>query len=192
MKRHILLNPFAHFAEIQLVAAGLLATAVGSFLGWQCNTRFDGVLDLHFVSQTTPWQPLLDNGINLLCLVIPLYLVGRSINSKTRLIDLVSTALVARIPYYVLPLTNTGGFMHLASMNLVENATKGAPIGLGAVAANIAFAALAIVATVVFIYWLFQGFQTATNSKKNLHKWIFGGCIVLSEVISKLLILSVN
>jgi len=124
MKRHILLNPFAHFAEIQLVAAGLLATAVGSFLGWQCNTRFDGVLDLHFVSQTTPWQPLLDNGINLLCLVIPLYLVGRSINSKTRLIDLVSTALVARIPYYVLPLTNTGGFMHLASMNLVEMPQK--------------------------------------------------------------------
>lgn len=192
MRRSVLLNPFAYFTEKQLVSGGLLATVIGSLLGWWCNTRFDGVLDLHFVPQVTSWQPLLDNGINLLCLVLPLYVFGITINKKTRLIDLLSAALVARIPYYVLPLANIGGFMHRASMDLVANATTGASIGWVALATNIAFVSLAILATVVFAYWLFQGFRTATNSKKNLHKWIFGGCILVGEVISKLFIYFVN
>ncbi|SFC30457.1 hypothetical protein SAMN05421747_10819 [Parapedobacter composti] len=100
--------------------------------------------------------------------------------------------LVARIPFYVLPLANIGGYMHEAADRLVTSAMDGGPMGAGPIGATIAFFALAVSAMVIFIFWLFQGFKTATNSKKAVHKWIFGGCIVLSEVISKMMLVLIS
>ncbi|MBK1442391.1 hypothetical protein JHJ32_20500 [Parapedobacter sp. ISTM3] len=192
MQQRALVNPFAYYAEKRLVVVGLAATAIGSVLGWLFNARFDGVLDLHFVQQLRVWQPLLDNGINILSLTLPLYLFGLSINGKTRLIDVVAAVLVARIPFYVLPLANIGGYMYGAANQLVTGTMEGTPVGMGTIAANIAFFAAAVSAMAVFVFWLFQGFKTATNSKKAAHKWIFGACIVLSEVISKMMLVLVS
>lgn len=181
-------NPFAYYPAGQLVGIGLVALFIGSLTGWRGAARYDGVLDLHFGPTVGTWQPLLDNLVNIGSLFIPLAVFGFTINRKTRFIDILSTVLVARIPYYVLPLFNVSGFVYQSSNKLIASTQHGAPINGGVIITNIVFISLAISATVLFILWLFRGFQTATNSKKTGHRWIFAGCILLAEVISKLCI----
>jgi len=179
-------NPFAYYSEWQLIGMGLLALLAGSITGWLGDARYDGVLDLHVGSGVQIWRPFLDNLVNIGSLFAPLYIFGLAINRKTRLIDILSTVLVARIPYYGLPLLNVSGLVYQSSSKLVANSMNGSPIDGGTIAVNIVFAALAITAAALFILWLFRGFQTATNSKRTGHRWIFAGCILLAEVISKL------
>lgn len=185
-------NPFTYYPEWQLIGMGLATLLAGSLIGWWGDARYDGVLDLHFGTGVEIWQPLLDNVINICSLFVPLYVFGLFINRKTRLVDILSTVLVARIPYYGLPLINVSGFMYRSSGKLLASAMNGASIDGGTLIANIVFFALAIAAMVIFILWLFKGFQTATNSKKTGHRWVFAGCILLAEVISKLWITLLN
>ena len=181
-------NPFAYYPAWKLVGIGLIALLAGSLTGWYGAARYDGVLDLHFGPSVGTWQPLLDNLVNIGSLFMPLAVFGFTINRKTRFIDILSTVLMARIPYYVLPLFNVSGYVYRSSTKLIAGTQHGAPIDGDVIIANIVFISLAITATVLFILWLFSGFQTATNCKKTAHRWIFAGCILLAEVISKLCI----
>ena len=100
----ILFRPFERYSEKTLVIVGVAFTLIGSLLGAVFQGRFDGVLDMHFVPSTSFYQVLIDNVINIFCLVLFLFLSAKYINNKTRLIDILTAAMVARIPYYFMVL----------------------------------------------------------------------------------------
>ena len=97
----VLFNPFEKFSASKLLVFGIIATLIGSYLGYVFNGRFDGVIDLHFNEETTLVQPFVDNAVNILCLSLSLFVVGRIINKKTRFIDVLIPAMIARIPFGV-------------------------------------------------------------------------------------------
>jgi|SRR5690606_10020637 hypothetical protein len=191
MRRRIV-DPFAYYTERQLIAAGGASILIGSLLAWWFGVRYDGVIDLHFGAQVRPWQPLFDNIVNVGSLFIPLAAFGLSVNNRMRLVDVFAAVLVARIPYAVLPLMNIDGLVHKSSVQLLAYARAGGSIGAGAIVLNMVLFAVTLAATVILVYWLFQGFKTATNSKKVWHKWAFGGCMLAGEVISKIMISTIN
>src|SRR5690625_4846953 len=110
----ILFRPFERYSEKTLVIVGVAFTLIGSLLGAAFQGRFDGVLDMHFVPSTSFYQVLIDNAINIFCLVLFLFLSAKYINNKTRLIDILTAAMVARIPYYFMVFGNINNTMSKA------------------------------------------------------------------------------
>ena len=73
----LLFNPFERYSEKQLVFIGITSTIIGSLMAIFFNARFDGILDLHFVEKIKIHEPIIDLLIDLFCLVLILFLIGR-------------------------------------------------------------------------------------------------------------------
>ena len=187
-------NPFEIFSENQLLIFGILFLVIGSFLGFLFNGRFDGVLDLHFVEFADFYEVLLDNLINTMVLTILLFLLGLFINPKTRIIDLLNTALIARIPFYILPFFNINNYMNRitdAMMDLVASNNLEAIAVTDTIFMAI-FGILALATMVWFAILLWNGFKIATNAKGIKTIVLFIVIVLLAEIASKHLILQFN
>lgn len=189
-----LYNPFEIFSEKQLLISGIIILILGSYIGFLFNGRFDGVVDLHFMENVTLSNVLIDNLINTVLLSVFLFLLGLFINSKTRIIDILNTSLIARIPFYMLPFFNTNnkmietteGLLEMATSNNMESLT---PIDLFFV---VVFGILALLTLIWFSILLWNGFKVATNAKGTKAVVFFITVVLLAEIVSKYLILQFN
>lgn len=191
----ILINPFEKLQENQLLSIGIFVMLIGSFIGGTLNARFDGFLDLHFTHHTNFAAVILDNLINTTTSIIILFGLGKHINSKTRLIDIITTILIARIPFYILPIFNISGDIIQASdlvIALSQNQISIEDIPQFTFVFFIVFAIFTLMAIVWVITLLYNGFKTACNTKTTTHIIMFAAGVLLSEVISKTLIILFN
>lgn len=187
----LLFKPFERYQESHLLVIGIGALLVGSVLGALFGARFDGVLDLHFGKDVSFYTVLLDNVINVICLFTPLFILGKFINSHTRLIDIFNTVLVARIPYMVLPLSNINNFIVNSTSELVELAQNPdliTEISTSTYVVITVFGLISLGAMVWMIALLFNGFKVAVNLKNKMHIVWFGLSILLAEILSKIII----
>ncbi len=181
---------FERVADKKLLTIGLISLLIGSLIAINTNARFDGVLDMHLVEKVSQIQPFLDNIINTIILGILLFALGKYINSKTRFIDILNTAFICRIPFYILPLFNINHLLFDTTENLLKNisnpdivvASIQAPATLLLI---IAFGIVSILAFILFGYLLYKGFKTATNFKKAAHIISLVAVVILAEIISK-------
>jgi hypothetical protein len=186
----LLFKPFEKYSEKTLLLVGVFFTLLGSFFGYVFNVRFDGILDVHIVPNTLFYQALLDNLINIFCLVLFLYISTTYINKKTRGIDILNTALVARAPIYLLPFFNINGVIEKASEDVIQFAN---PELIGQISSSnlciiIVFGITAILFLVWYISLLFNGFKVASNAKGKTPIILFIISLLLAEVLSKFLI----
>lgn len=186
----ILFNPFQKYSENILIVVGITVTLLGSFLGFVFSVRFDGVLDLHFVSETLLWQPLSDNIINIICLSLFLLVLSKYINKKTRVIDIFIVAALARWPYYVLTLFNINGLMKQSTETIMQSIAPGEVpnIPSGTLITILIFSIFSLTFLVWYIALLFNGFKVSSNAKGTLPVVLFVVCIILAEIVSKFLI----
>lgn len=193
MDKKILWNPFEHCRESTLLVFGVIITIAGSLVATICNARYDGVLDMHLVPDATLLQPLLDNVINIVALLVTLFGLGKIVNGKTRLIDILIAAMVARTPLYLLPLFNIGGMQSEYLDEVMEKAlTNPTDISGEALTVITLFGLLALLIIIYYLLFLWKGFKVATNSKKGYHIALFIVCVLLAEVLSKYIIVSLN
>ncbi|MFV5698451.1 hypothetical protein ACM55H_08790 [Flavobacterium sp. ZT3R17] len=188
----LLFNPFEKYSERILIIVGLAFTVIGGYLGFVFNARFDGVIDLHFVEKVPLYQPILEIGINILCTTILLFIVGKIINPKTRIIDVFLTSMIARIPYYIVTFFNANNKAYTISqgiLNLVKS-TKTNTLSSTDIL-HLLLMSFAIIASLIwFITLLFNGFKTAVNAKETKHILLFTAAIVVAEIISKIAIIN--
>lgn len=187
MNRQIFINPYEHFSERKLLLFGVSITLVGSLIAFLFNGRFDGVIDMHTAGFVKFYQPFMDNCINIVCLMIALYPLGWFLNRKTRIIDVLNAVLISRIPFYLLPLFNFNNNLHRNGEEMLSSVTDGVKPEFGQVFAVLVFTAVAISALILFVWWLYTGFRTATNCKKVIHKFLFAACIIFAEIVSKII-----
>lgn len=185
-------NPFEKYEETKLLIVGLLITVVGSFLGYLFQGRFDGVLDLHFLPSTTLFQPLIDNLINTLSLFSVLFILGKYINSKTRVIDILTPVLIARTPFYLLTFSNyKNSISDVSEKVLASVSDQQIPADLNLETADIMILSLFTLLSLLFLVWfvvlLFNGFKVATNSRGIKNKLLFAAAILLAELLSKII-----
>ncbi len=191
----LLFKPFERYQESHLLSVGIMALILGSFVGSVLNARFDGVLDLHFGLAVSFYTVLMDNVINVISLFIPLFIVGKIINTQTRFIDLMNVILISRIPYFLLPLLNISGVITKATqdlMPLVDNPFGTDQISMDTYFIVTGFAVVSIGAMVWAIALLYQGFKVSVNLKNKIHIIWLGLAILVAEIISKLLIVKFN
>jgi hypothetical protein len=186
-------NPFEIYSEKRLTFFGVLLLVFASVAAFLLNARFDGILDMHLVREVRLVDPLLDNVINTLVLTFFLFVLGYFLNPKTRIWDVLNVALVARIPFYSLPMFNIGDLLNNRTDELLKmvDTTSGAlhgELSTSSILLMLVFACFGIGALVVFGYLLFIGFRTATNSKSKKTIFLLIITVLLCEWISKMAI----
>ena len=184
-----------NYTEKQLVFVGLLFLLLGGYLATLFNGRLDGVIDMHFVEKVTFLQSYGDLLISIVTVTLLLFALGKYINTKTRFIDMVTTGLISKIPFYFLLFFNINNTVFTITEKLMNDAIpKGKTPNL-ALSDMIILIALSIV-TLLFLVWsivlLFNGFKTATNAKGSKQIILFAITILISEIISKILISILN
>lgn len=192
----ILFDPFKKYQENTLFIIGLISLIFGSLLAYLLFARFDGVLDLHFVPHITVWQPFLDNTINSIALTGILFLIAKYINKKTRLIDILNSVLIARIPYYILPLFNINNFIadagNVFTNAFILNSTMNpADISTKALLIIVFFALISIMILVWYMALLYNGYKVACNAKGIKSVLLFVVAIIAAEIVSKMLITAI-
>lgn len=195
--KKLLFNPFENTSESKLLLSGLALTVIGSYLAYLFNGRYDGVIDLHFIGDVSLQQPFIDNLINIICLCGMLFLTGKLINKKTRIIDILNPVLIARVPFYVLTFTNFNNYISDITQSMLEkidlkNMPTNMDIAPSSILALTLFSLLAIVGIIWFVILLYNGFKIATNSKTVAHKLYFALSILAAEIISGILISLIN
>jgi hypothetical protein len=190
----ILFNPFENYSEKQLLLFGFLLAIVATALSIVLNGRFDGVLDLHFVEKTILIVSIIDMAIGISVLTFSLYIIGKIINKKTRLIDILSTCLIAKIPFYFLLFFNINNKMFIITLKLLDFLSQKKAINLETL--DLSLLVFSGIATFTCLIWsvilLYNGFKTATNVKETKHIILFILSIITAEVVSKIILFNLN
>lgn len=186
----IIFNPFEKYTENRLLTVGLFGTLLGSALAYFLFARFDGMLDLHFVPEIEWWQPFVDNVVNILSIAFVLFIAGKIVNNRTRFVDILAASIVARLPYYLLPLFNINSFVYKASSALVDPETlQIRDFSPGILVPLLIFAFFSLIVLGWYLIMLYNGYKTASHAKGVKPVLFFIGSIILAEVASKYLIL---
>ncbi|MDR2223023.1 MAG: hypothetical protein LBE34_09820 [Flavobacteriaceae bacterium] len=189
--KNYLTKPFEIVQERNLFMIGTSILLMASIFAYLTHARFDGVIDMHIGSLVLWYQPLIDNIINTACLTLLMYLLSLLQTTKTRLIDLLNVALIARIPIYFILLTNLGGVNEETSNYLMTNITNPMAITklpeINLIMLGIS-ALVALGALVIFGILIYKGYKTATNSKQTSHLILLIPAVIIAEISSKLLV----
>lgn len=189
-----LFNPFEHYSEKALITFGVVILSIASMAAWYFNGRYDGAIDFHLVEDVAIWQPFTDNAIATFSLVLPLFILAKIINKRSRLVDIIAASLVARTPFIVEPFFNIGGHLGRSTEKMVaQQVTRDTGVSVLAVPDTqdliviILFALVSVLLLVWFAILLYHGFKTATNIKKTAHIIYFIISVIIAEVLSKLI-----
>lgn len=190
--RTLLFNPFEKYSDTILIIVGLAFTLIGGSLGFVFNARFDGAIDLHFVEKVSLYQPILEIVINILCTTVLLFIVGKIINPKTRIIDVFLTSMIARIPYYIITFFNANSKAYTISQGILNMVRPSKTNNFSSTdILYLLLMSFAIIASLIwFIVLLFNGFKTAVNAKGTKHVLLFIVAIIVAEIISKIIIIN--
>lgn len=189
MNWKLLFNPFGIYSEKQLLVSGILITLAGSFVGSLFNVTFDGVLDVHQY-ETDFLMSLKENSVNVACIFIVLFILGKLINRKTRAIDILNTAMVSRFPQYISAVITALPVLKKVEDEITSHQGDLQHLNLQPMDLMLLFviSMILLAITAYYITLLVNGFRTAVNAKKWQHFVGFAIALIIAEIISKLLI----
>ena len=188
------LHPFEKTSEQKQLLVGLLTLLTGGVLGYSFNARFDGVIDLHFTEKVSYSEPLFDLLITIAITSVLLFGLGKTINAKTRFVDLLYPTLWAKAPYVLMTFFNIHQASYLSGNQIVEAFQNGGNYEPSTVTLALLLieAIVMLAALILSVIWLFNGFILATNSKGIRNNIYFILILLLAEILSKHLISTIN
>ena len=188
-----LLNPFAFYNDKILLVIGIVAHFVFTYVAKLSDSFFPDFLSIK--KNGTPYtyiDLLYQNTRNLLIAIVLLYILGKIINKRTRIIDIVNVVLISRIAYYIVFITD---FIPIVNNNM-EKVLKGVTTNNLAVLQEtstmivvliVAFVAIFFIC--VMFYYLYIGFKTVTNLKTIQQTFSFIGTVLLIIIFTSILTL---
>lgn len=103
--KNLLYNPFIYIAGYKALIIGTIGVITTSILAYITGTHFNGLLNVDYAKDCDYWVYLVENLLHFGLLSAFLYLYTRLFTTtNVRLIDIVGTILVARIPLIIVPL----------------------------------------------------------------------------------------
>jgi hypothetical protein len=185
-----LFNPFEKYTEKQLLLFGSILMISGSLVAWMFNTRFDGILDVHFSVDVAIYQPLLDNMVNIFSAFLFLFAAACIVNKKSRMIDILSAIIISRIPIYFISLFNIGGGMSYIGEKMMGEIGKNPFTVLNG--SNIMLLIFSGILSILFVIWsitlFYNGYKVGANAKGGKAIALFVVALLLSEILSKIII----
>lgn len=190
MKNNILLNPFAVLSDKKQTIIAITSVIIGTLLSYLLDVNIQ-VLRINPLSALSFIEVVIDQVILISFLTFTFFGIGKIINKKTRLIDIFNGICIAFIPIYISLFQNINNFLtneinaFVESMKNIEIYSMSPPILL------IVVAVLSVVLYFYFVYLLFIGFKTATNSKKAWHYVLFFATLIITDLITSYIINSI-
>lgn len=188
-----LLNPIEFYNGRKLLIANLVIFTAGTALAILMKAVFGSPIDLHFVSEIDVSSTVLGNIAAIATMTLVLFIAGKIINRKTRLIDCINLALYIRIPYYLLTLCNISGTF--SKMKPIVDDQNKVSVSLPSSTIDIlilsSFSFLTLVAMLLIATIIYFGFKTITNSKKITDYLILSVLVIISIILSHTLLRSI-
>ena len=188
-----LLNPFAFYNDKILLVTGIVAHFVFTYVAKLSDSFFPDFLSIKKNGTSYTYIDLLyQNTRNLLIAIVLLYILGKIINKRTRIIDILNVVLISRIAYYIVFITD---FIPIVNKNM-EKVLKGVTTNNLAVLQEtstmivvliVAFVAIFFIC--VMFYYLYIGFKTVTNLKTIQQIFAFIGTVLLIIIFTSILTL---
>ena len=188
--KNTLFKPFHYFQEKQLLIFGLFIGLIGCFIQVLTSSRTISILQIASLErQPQLIQTLADFAISTMIMTVVLYGLGRFIYTKTRFIDIFNTVIIARIPLTLMIPFDLNGYMSEKSNHLIASINN--PEELANQSSNLIqltlFGILGLIMLVLFGYYIYQGFKTATHLKKPIHLVLFVVLILITDILTRLL-----
>lgn len=191
MTKNYILKPFENVQDKTLLAIGVLTGVIISCLQLLTHMRSIAILkQVTFKSAPTLVQTLSDFAITTIVMTLALFVFGKIINKKTRLIDILNTVLIARICLDISVLFDINGYLSDFSLQLIDNIAnpeilfKSNPQGF---VYFIITSFASILCLVGFGYYIYQGFKLATHLKKKYMIIAFVLIILLVDTLTRLI-----
>lgn len=181
-------NPFEKFSEAGLAVTGLSVILFSILLFWISGQTNDGIYHVSYQSGIPLAQAVIEA---LLYTVLPSFLlivIGKIVNPKTRLVDILTATIFHRIPMTIgillmqLPFLKkvTDAIIKAAQTNTLQHLSI-ATLWISTIASLVMLALL-----VYSIVLLINGFKTASHAKRPWHYILFALAIICSELIYRL------
>lgn len=194
-------NPFHYIAGGQALVAGVVAMLLAGVLNAVTLSHFDGVLDFHTGLVTPWWVSMLEGPVNWLVMSV-LFLAGGKLlsTSRFRVLDVLGTQALARVPTLIMALTVMPPQVRLANARLAQAAMaaqSAQPSATGSVFQFISPAELVMVGGVVLVVlmmvaWMvvlmYRAFAVSCNVSGGKAIGLFFALMVAGEIASKVLL----
>lgn len=183
-------NPFERYPERDLAIAGIISLLLSALLFWWAGQTNDGVYHVSPKAGLSLARALSEAIICILLVCGLLSALGKAINPKTRIIDILNATLIHRIPLTIgililqLPFIKSGmdQILQAVKNNRLET-LSGSVLWISTVVGLLMMAFF-----VHAIVLLVNGFRTAVHARKVIHYLGFAAALIGAELIYRLLI----
>ncbi|KMQ60093.1 hypothetical protein ACM46_17775 [Chryseobacterium angstadtii] len=180
-------NPFGRFDDRLLLTVGLISTALAIVMGYWTGSYFSSIYKINNLDRVTLQAVAVPTLISFASAIIILFILGKILNNKTRLIDIVNTVLISQLVLIILQATDKIPFIKNAQdrmIGLQGKPSEALPIGDLMIVVGMASFALIILIYSITIYY--NGFKTATNIKKWQHIVLFTAVSLIMTLICQI------
>lgn len=170
-------NPFERFNEKQLLLTGILAVILSIATGYWTGTTFTSIYKISDAKNASFKIIAITTLLSFMAAIAILFIFGKILNNKTRIIDIVNTVLISQLVLILFQCIGKMPYIRLAGKNLIKY--ESAPSGTFPFTdflIMISMTCFSIITLVYSITLFYNGFKTATNIKKWQHIVLF--CIV--------------
>ncbi|MEC4114724.1 hypothetical protein [Myroides pelagicus] len=187
--KNYVIKPFENVQEKTLLLIGLSAGVVNCYLSTLTYSRSIAILKQATINKNPSLlQTLGDYVITSLIMAIALFLLGRVINKRTRFIDIINTVLIARIGLDISVVFDINGYMSSIVNQLLKNPQNPELLLQSdpwAMIYLIIVSLVSILMLVLFGYYIYQGFKTATHLKKTSMIIVFVITILAVDTLTR-------
>lgn len=186
----ILKNPFSIINEKKLLIIGLFSFIFGIMISYFMQMKIE-IIGINSVSNYKVSNIIINQSIITFMLILMLYGLGKFINKKTRIIDILNSVSIAFIPLYISLFQNTNDFIVNEGAKVFTAIENKAIHQYKPSILFLPIAMIVILLIVYYIYLLFIGFKTATNAKKTSHYVLFFVLLIITNILTSGLINSI-
>lgn len=165
-----ILKPFEYNTTKTLLSVGIGGFLLLSYLAYRWSFISDGIVQMHQSPAIAGWKVLVNNAINTVALSILLYVLGRIIYRKTRLVDVCVAVLIAQLNLCVIAVLLLNPIQQATAEELVSRILSGGADALSLQATSytglIFLSIFSILFLFYFFYTLIAGMKIAMNTKK--------------------------
>jgi hypothetical protein len=167
-------NPFNQIAGIKSLNFGLVGLLIVTYLAYKTGTHFNGLLNIDLAKDSDYWVFITESFSNWVLISASMYISGLILSkSKLRVIDILGTTLLSRIPLIITPLVR---IIPLFQSFVILSWQMYFIYG---------FYLISLVWTIIL---LFNAYKISCNLKDEKLIISFIICMILSEICTKLII----
>lgn len=173
-----------------MMMIGIIVTVIGAFISYFNKTIFDGILDAHHYIFITYSQAITANIVNIIIPCLLLFILGKSINPKTQMIDILNASFYYRIPIYIIAVMMNFSSIKNLQLKIENNLNDLTQLNFSTtelITLSI-FGSLSLGMLAYAITLLLNGFRHASQPTKWQHYFGFVLVLIISQFSSKLII----